>query len=136
MWLPLTITAGTAAAERLQRQGRRGQDTAVDRHRAPRRHRPGAGRRDPGRARPKVAADQHDAALRPRGAAGSRSTQAAHTGSVIASTGPRRPLVPKLRLTAGSRAPEVVLEADDVVLLEVGTGLHLDDLDRDPAAVG
>jgi hypothetical protein len=36
----------------------------------------------------------------------------------------------------GSHPPEFVLDADDVILFQIGSGLHLDDLDRDLARIG
>ena len=77
------------------------------------------------------------AEARPRraGGAGRPRTCAAQTASVMSATRPRRPLVPNFTLVRrpASRAAEIVLDPDDVVLLEIGAGLHLDDLDRDPA---
>ena len=74
-------------------------------------------------------------APRARDGAGRRRHSAAQTGSVISVTRPRRPLVPNF--TRGAPAPHLRPKSSsmphDVVLLEVGAGLDLDDLDRDLA---
>lgn len=50
-------------------------------------------------------------------------------------TCPRPPITERCGRPVGSGAAEIVLDADDAVLVEIGAGPDLDDLDRDLARV-